>query len=410
MDFTTDGISSARRSEQVRSSGGGAWPAGGAAEGRRRGGAALSRVVRCKSFSLVALGIQLAVGPQPLAPKSQFRTCPTDHGKAPSNLTSPHDPLGITNSACKNQLVVVSVQYGPFNTYIPIRSTTIGKSRVAKDPITMHTSWRSNSDITNNIGYPRVKASGESSTTKHRLLHASGPHAIPQPNDPNLVARVEISRCVSVFALRIKATAFRLVGATSFGCCVWYQLVDFVCVSAGCSADVDVNAGQLSCSSKRMRRRFVVATGSPAASEFRRYCLLLSPCAEWLNTTVHGRGNSRSSCLMHPVSGCSIMASGSLPNCEHTRGHCLLLEILGAMFESLSSLVGRASVFFGVSCIAPAFYPLLFISVVLLLSVLGFNPMSLRGLVCFFVALFSGNPGSTAGRGFNPAGGAPGGG
>ncbi|KZV25787.1 hypothetical protein F511_40595 [Dorcoceras hygrometricum] len=35
--------------------------------------------------------------------------------------------------------------------------------------------------------------------------------------------------------------------------------------------------------------------------------------------------------------------------------------------------------------------------------------MSLRGLVCFFVALFSGNPGSTAGRGFNPAGGAPGG-
>ncbi|KZV52226.1 hypothetical protein F511_39352 [Dorcoceras hygrometricum] len=54
----------------------------------------------------------------------------------------------ITDSACKNQLVMVSVQYGPFNTYIPIRSTTIGKSRVARDPITMHTSWRSNSDIT----------------------------------------------------------------------------------------------------------------------------------------------------------------------------------------------------------------------------------------------------------------------
>ncbi|KZV19342.1 plant invertase/pectin methylesterase inhibitor superfamily [Dorcoceras hygrometricum] len=61
--------------------------------------------------------------------------------------TSPHDPLGITDSACKNQLVVVSVQYGPFNTYIPIRSTTIGTSRVARDPITMHTSRRSNSDI-----------------------------------------------------------------------------------------------------------------------------------------------------------------------------------------------------------------------------------------------------------------------
>ncbi|KZV30922.1 hypothetical protein F511_11752 [Dorcoceras hygrometricum] len=56
-------------------------------------------------------------------------------------------PYCITDSACKNQLVVVSVQYGPFNPYIPIKSTTIGKSRVAIDPIAMHTSWRSNSDI-----------------------------------------------------------------------------------------------------------------------------------------------------------------------------------------------------------------------------------------------------------------------
>ncbi|KZV56796.1 triacylglycerol lipase [Dorcoceras hygrometricum] len=61
--------------------------------------------------------------------------------------TSPHDPRGITDSTCKNQSVMVSVQYGPFNTYIPIRSTTIGKSRVARDPITMNISRRSNSDI-----------------------------------------------------------------------------------------------------------------------------------------------------------------------------------------------------------------------------------------------------------------------
>ncbi|KZV46833.1 auxin response factor 4-like [Dorcoceras hygrometricum] len=144
-----------------------------------------------------------------VTPKSQFRTYPPDHGKAPSNIA--HDPLDIIDSSCKKQLVVVSVQYGPFNTYIPIRSTTIGKSRVARDPITMHTSWRSNSDIasvtrqthlpkthpvlwpeiyhtivsSDNIGYPRMRASGESSTTKHRLLHASGPHLIPPPNDPN---------------------------------------------------------------------------------------------------------------------------------------------------------------------------------------------------------------------------------
>ncbi|KZV51662.1 hypothetical protein F511_28887 [Dorcoceras hygrometricum] len=61
--------------------------------------------------------------------------------------TLPHDPLGITDSACKNLSVMVSVQCSPFNTNISIRSTTIGKSRVARDPITLHTSSRSNSDI-----------------------------------------------------------------------------------------------------------------------------------------------------------------------------------------------------------------------------------------------------------------------
>ncbi|KZV35898.1 amino acid permease 3-like [Dorcoceras hygrometricum] len=35
------------------------------------------------------------------------------------------------------------------------------------------------------IGYPRMSASGESSTTMHRLLHASGSHPIPTPYDPN---------------------------------------------------------------------------------------------------------------------------------------------------------------------------------------------------------------------------------
>ncbi|KZV36695.1 hypothetical protein F511_14798 [Dorcoceras hygrometricum] len=107
--------------------------------------------------------------------------------------------LGITDSACKNQLVVVSIQYGPFNPYIPIRSTTIGKSRVAKDPIAMHTSWRSNSDITSvtSIGYPRMSASGESSTTMHRLLHASGSHPIPTPYDPKRVGKRVKVRCLS---------------------------------------------------------------------------------------------------------------------------------------------------------------------------------------------------------------------
>ncbi|KZV47910.1 hypothetical protein F511_28758 [Dorcoceras hygrometricum] len=129
--------------------------------------------------------IQLAVGPQPLRLRNH------NSGLAQRIMvkrlaTSPHDPLGIIDSACKNQSVVVSVQYGPFNPYIPIRSTTIGKSRVAKDPIAMHTSWRSNSDIASvtSIGYPRMSASGESSTTMHRLLYASGSHPIPPPDNP----------------------------------------------------------------------------------------------------------------------------------------------------------------------------------------------------------------------------------
>ncbi|KZV49709.1 hypothetical protein F511_30041 [Dorcoceras hygrometricum] len=36
------------------------------------------------------------------------------------------------------------------------------------------------------IGYPRMSASGESSTTMHRLLHASGSHPIPTPYDPQM--------------------------------------------------------------------------------------------------------------------------------------------------------------------------------------------------------------------------------
>ncbi|KZV19140.1 hypothetical protein F511_41507 [Dorcoceras hygrometricum] len=45
-----------------------------------------------------------------------------------------------------------------------------------------------------------------------------------------------------------------------------------------------------------------------------------------------------------------------------------------------------------------------------LLSVLGFDPMSSWAWFVSLFVLFSGNPGFTAGCGFNPAGGAPGGG
>ncbi|KZV50005.1 hypothetical protein F511_21859 [Dorcoceras hygrometricum] len=44
--------------------------------------------------------------------------------------TSPHDSLCITDSACKNQSVMVSVQYDPFNSNIPIGSTTIALAMI----------------------------------------------------------------------------------------------------------------------------------------------------------------------------------------------------------------------------------------------------------------------------------------
>ncbi|KZV18215.1 hypothetical protein F511_23994 [Dorcoceras hygrometricum] len=197
-EISTDGNSSKSWPEQVRR-----WAAA-AARGKHGGGgeACIERGGR-----ELSLGIQLAVGPQPLwlrnhnsglaqsdllgnrgesGSRRLVSYLAGDLRLAPTGITRRPALHGITDSACKNQLVVVSVQYGPFNPYIPIRSTTIGKSRIAKDPIAMHTSWRSNSDIASvtSIGYPRMSASGESSTTMHQFLHASGPHPIPPPNDP----------------------------------------------------------------------------------------------------------------------------------------------------------------------------------------------------------------------------------
>ncbi|KZV26017.1 hypothetical protein F511_03890 [Dorcoceras hygrometricum] len=129
-------------------------------------------------------GIQLAVGPQPLWLRNH--NFGLAHRIMVKRLaTSPHDPLGITDSACKNQLVVVSVQYGPFNPYIPIRSTTIGKSRVVIDPIAMHTSWSSNSDITS---VTRVELTFRVVRTNQYnqelgLIHSTNGNHLENPNE-----------------------------------------------------------------------------------------------------------------------------------------------------------------------------------------------------------------------------------
>ncbi|KZV21472.1 hypothetical protein F511_17811 [Dorcoceras hygrometricum] len=141
---------------------------------------------------------------------------------------SPHDPLGIIDSVCKNQSVMVSTQYGPFNTYIPIRSTTIGsRTSFLPPPMLNKLSLISMRKLRNqylcdpqwfrdtashSIGYPCTKASGESSTTKHRILHASGPHPIPPPDEPNSVGkRVKVRH----LSCRVSMT-FRVVRANLY--------------------------------------------------------------------------------------------------------------------------------------------------------------------------------------------------
>ncbi|KZV18310.1 hypothetical protein F511_25414 [Dorcoceras hygrometricum] len=113
----------------------------------------------------VVAKIQLVVGSQHLRLRNHIFGL-THRIMVKRLATSPHDPLGITESACKNHSVMVSVQYGPFNTNILIRSTTIGKSRVARDPITMHTSWISNSDIAR---VTRSFTKSQQKLTRHKL-------------------------------------------------------------------------------------------------------------------------------------------------------------------------------------------------------------------------------------------------
>ncbi|KZV55655.1 hypothetical protein F511_32138 [Dorcoceras hygrometricum] len=126
-EFNTDGKSSARWSEQVRrrgGGGGGAWwrPAAAAALGggrRQRDGEEKREGRRptrrlgfvCVELCHTTLGSRLSIGVMGLNRPIGPGPGPVQHHLA----TSPHDPLDITDSACKNQLVVVSVQYGPFN-------------------------------------------------------------------------------------------------------------------------------------------------------------------------------------------------------------------------------------------------------------------------------------------------------
>ncbi|KZV39207.1 hypothetical protein F511_29573 [Dorcoceras hygrometricum] len=154
----------------------------------------------------------------------------------------------------------------------------------------------------------------------------------------------------------------------------WFHLCQARAVEA------DVNAGQHSCSTKRKRRRLDVAAGCPAARD-----LCATVARVWF-----------------PVACCWYCARASnwmtfIPGCEGERRYHTLISLLGSL-ATMRRVVNYHSSW------ARQRQVELFDA-----SGIRFDLMSLWGLVRFLVCVVSENPGFTAGRGFNPAGGAPGG-
>ncbi|KZV38128.1 hypothetical protein F511_01655 [Dorcoceras hygrometricum] len=127
-------------------------------------GTPLEESSTCVTFN--GSGIQLAVGPQPLWLRNH--NFGLAHRIMVKRLaTSPHDPLD-------------SIGYP--------RMSSSGESSTTMHRL-LHASGSHPIPPPDdpNIGYPRMSSSGESSTTMHRLLHASGSHPIPPPDDPKVV-------------------------------------------------------------------------------------------------------------------------------------------------------------------------------------------------------------------------------
>ncbi|KZV33859.1 isoamylase 2, chloroplastic-like [Dorcoceras hygrometricum] len=173
----------------------------------RRRSAATAAAATAYSREGGGVGIQLAVGPQPLWLRNH-NSGPAQRIMVKRLATSPHDPLGITDSACKNQCLwllkdLVTTDSACKNQWLAYSTVlSIHISRSDQRPLVNHS-----------IGYPRMSASGESSTTMHRILHASGSHPIPMPYDPNRLFPVNFPTALS---FRCKAAVFSGVFLRSF--------------------------------------------------------------------------------------------------------------------------------------------------------------------------------------------------
>ncbi|KZV47905.1 hypothetical protein F511_15005 [Dorcoceras hygrometricum] len=230
------------------------------------------------------------------------------------------------------------------------------------------------------------------------------------------------------------------------------------CVPAGCSAEADVNAGQHSCSARRKRRRLDVATGCPAARDLLAtvacswYCTRAS---DWMTSVVRRRFiKLERSVLMQRLVGirflrprivvialgikhvaythdipfplwqplpCFVVASllsyqDARASGDSALSFPLCTEWLATTVHRLgvdaSGKGGRVGIPLS-CCLFSHAYHLLILAVLLFYSCSpywGLTPCPSGAWFISLFVLFSRNPSFTAGRGFNPAGGAPGGG
>ncbi|KZV58086.1 hypothetical protein F511_31827 [Dorcoceras hygrometricum] len=151
-----------------------------------------------------------------VAPESQFRTCPSDH----DSIGYPCMSASGESSTTMHRLLHASGshpipppddpkyrQSGPRPEPRLLRQPAlealtnsartdsphrVGRKRISGDDGLRQRRrtagggglWERGGAASTSIEYPRMSASGESSTTMHRLLHASGSHPIPTPYDP----------------------------------------------------------------------------------------------------------------------------------------------------------------------------------------------------------------------------------
>ncbi|KZV21855.1 hypothetical protein F511_09991 [Dorcoceras hygrometricum] len=113
--------------------------------------------------------------------------------RAPSHGAQPRPTRNILRTGCWTTSTIVRQVHGTAadgrsrNNFVKLRPALAnGRPAIGQWLCILARSYR-NHCRNDSIGYPRMSASGESSTTMHRLLHASGSHPIPSPNDPNIV-------------------------------------------------------------------------------------------------------------------------------------------------------------------------------------------------------------------------------